>query len=65
MQLIIEYARAEGLNRLCGQVLRENFAMLKMCRELGFAVVTDADERSVCDVALVLNREPAPLPPSS
>jgi RimJ/RimL family protein N-acetyltransferase len=64
MQLIIEYARAEGLSRLCGQVLRENSAMLTMCRELGFRVVTDADERSICDVALVLAPDPSP-PPSN
>jgi len=54
MQLIIEYARAEGLSRLGGQVLQENFTMLKMCRELGFVVRTDADDRGVCDVELVL-----------
>jgi acetyltransferase len=54
MQLIIEYARAEGLSRLGGQVLQENFTMLKMCRELGFEVRTDADDRGVCDVMLVL-----------
>jgi RimJ/RimL family protein N-acetyltransferase len=62
MQLIIEYAKAEGLNRLCGQVLQENFAMLKMCRELGFEVRMDADDRGVCDVVLVLDREAAPPP---
>ena len=36
MELIITYARAEGLHRIDGQVLRGNVAMLKMCRELGF-----------------------------
>jgi GNAT superfamily N-acetyltransferase len=54
MQLIIEYARAEGLSRLDGQVLQENFTMLKMCRELGFEVRTDTDDRGICDVMLVL-----------
>jgi RimJ/RimL family protein N-acetyltransferase len=62
MQLIIEYAKADGLSRLCGQVLQENTAMLKMCRELGFEVRMDAEDRGVCDVALVLDREAAPLP---
>jgi hypothetical protein len=28
--------------------------MLKMCRELGFKVATDAEDRGVCDVTLVL-----------
>jgi GNAT superfamily N-acetyltransferase len=54
MQLIIEYARAAGLSRLGGQVLQENFTMLKMCRELGFEVRTDANDRGVCDVELLL-----------
>jgi GNAT superfamily N-acetyltransferase len=54
MQLIIEYARAEGLSQLCGQVLQENTVMLKMCREMGFEVVTDAEDRGVYDVTLML-----------
>jgi len=28
--------------------------MLKMCRELGFKVKTDTEDRSVCDVTLLL-----------
>jgi RimJ/RimL family protein N-acetyltransferase len=58
MQLIIEYARSEGLSRLCGQVLQENAVMLKMCRELGFKVATDAEDRGVCDVTLMLDQVP-------
>jgi acetyltransferase len=54
MQLVIEHARSEGLRRINGQVLQENAVMLKMCRELGFKVVTDADDRGVCDVTLTL-----------
>ena len=54
MQLIIEYAKSEGLNRIDGQILQENSVMLKMCRELGFMVVTDAEDRGVCDVTLTL-----------
>ena len=34
MQLIIQYARSEGLQRIEGQVLRENSVMLSMCREI-------------------------------
>jgi GNAT superfamily N-acetyltransferase len=56
MQLIIEYARAEGLSRLSGQVLQENFVMLKMCRELGFEIKTDAEDRGLFDVTLLLLR---------
>jgi RimJ/RimL family protein N-acetyltransferase len=57
MQLIIEYAKSEGLNRLNGQVLQENSVMLKMCRELGFTVKTDVENRGVSDVTLVLECE--------
>jgi hypothetical protein len=28
--------------------------MLKMCRELGFEIKTDADDRGLCDVTLTL-----------
>jgi RimJ/RimL family protein N-acetyltransferase len=54
MQLIIEYAKFIGLSRIDGQILQENTVMLKMCRELGFTVKADAEDRGVCDVALVL-----------
>jgi RimJ/RimL family protein N-acetyltransferase len=54
MQLIIEYAKSAGLSRIDGQILQENSVMLKMCRELGFKVKTDAEDRGVCDVTLVL-----------
>jgi GNAT superfamily N-acetyltransferase len=54
MQLIIEYARSEGLGGLRGQILQENSVMLKMCRELGFTVATDAEDRGICDVTLTL-----------
>jgi acetyltransferase len=54
MQLIIEYARAEGLRIIEGQVLSENIAMLEMCRELGFHVASDPDEPDICIVQLAL-----------
>ena len=54
MQMIIEYARAEGLKNIFGQILHENAVMLKMCRELGFEIKTDAEDRGLCDVTLVL-----------
>jgi RimJ/RimL family protein N-acetyltransferase len=55
MQLIIEYAKFAGLSRIYGEILRENSVMLKMCRELGFTVTPDAEDRGVYDVALVLD----------
>jgi|SRR6202790_680972 len=54
MQLIIDYAKSEGLKRIDGQILQENSVMLKMCRELGFEIKTDPEDSGVCDVALVL-----------
>jgi acetyltransferase len=56
MQLIIEYARAEGLETIEGQVLRENTTMLAMCRELGFEVAADPHDPDTCVVKLVLGR---------
>jgi acetyltransferase len=41
MQLIIEYARSEGLREIEGQVLNENSAMLRMCAECGFSIAPD------------------------
>jgi acetyltransferase len=38
MQMMLEYARVEGLKYISGQVLKENRTMLKMCEELGFTV---------------------------
>src|ERR1700730_8315495 len=55
MQLIIEYAKSEGLKRIVGQILQENAVMLKMCRELGFEIKTDAEDRGLYDVTLTLD----------
>ncbi len=52
MELIIEYARAEGLRSIRGQVLRENVTMLDMCRKLGFTVSADPQEPAVVVVNL-------------
>jgi acetyltransferase len=41
MQLIIEYARSEGLREIEGQVLYENSPMLRMCAECGFSIAPD------------------------
>ncbi len=47
MRLIIEYARAEGVQQITGQVLRENSTMLAMCEKLGFQLSRDADDMEV------------------
>jgi acetyltransferase len=54
MQLIIEYARSEGIRSIKGQVLSENTMMLEMCRELGFTIASDPQERSSAIVTLRL-----------
>ncbi len=54
MQLLIEYARAEGIHTIEGQVLCENTTMLTMCRELGFAINRDPEDPAVCDAKLSL-----------
>ncbi len=58
MQLIIEYARSEGLKVISGDVLKENIVMLDMCRQLGFEVKPDPVEPDICDVRLELGAEP-------
>jgi len=54
MQLIIEYARAEGLRLIRGQVLQENTTMLDMCRQLGFEIAHDPQEPAALVVSLQL-----------
>ena len=55
MGMIIEYARAEGLKIIEGQVLSENTAMLEMCKELGFHIASDPDELDICVVRLAIS----------
>jgi acetyltransferase len=48
MQMMIDYARAEGLQVIEGQVLRENTTMLAMCKELGFDITPDPHDVAIC-----------------
>jgi acetyltransferase len=54
MQLIIAYAKSEGLKVISGDVLQENTVMLQMCRNLGFEVKADPHEHDLCIVRLRL-----------
>jgi acetyltransferase len=54
MQLIIAYAKSEGLKRIEGQVLTENTVMLRMCEELGFHIVQDREDPTVVSATLAL-----------
>jgi len=55
MEMMIQYARAEGLHQIDGEVLSGNVAMLKMCRELGFSVSANKDDQNVAGVSLSLS----------
>lgn len=52
MRLMIEWAKAEGLHEVEGQVLRENTTMLEMCRSLGFSIRIDPDDPELRIVTL-------------
>jgi acetyltransferase len=54
MQMIIEYAKSEGLKVISGDVLADNSIMLAMCRNLGFEVKPDPVEHDICSVRLAL-----------
>ena len=55
MQLMIEYARSEGIRTIKGEVLRENAMMLQMCRDLGFHIASDPQEPTAVIVTLELS----------
>lgn len=59
MEMIIAYARAEGLNAIEGQVLRENTMMLAMCEKLGFAIGPDPHDPDIRLVRLAVSAGPA------
>ncbi|WP_068088363.1 bifunctional acetate--CoA ligase family protein/GNAT family N-acetyltransferase [Polycladidibacter stylochi] len=52
MQLIINYARADGIATVKGEVLRENTTMLAMCKKLGFKVARSPDDDALTVVTL-------------
>ena len=54
MRHLIDHAKATGVGQLYGSVLAENATMLRMCRELGFAVTSCDGDRALCDVVLNL-----------
>ncbi len=58
MRLMIDYAKADGLDFIEGEVLRENRAMLAMCESLGFEIHASADDPAIASVKLSLDRAP-------
>lgn len=59
MELIIRYARAEGLKTIVGEVLSENTTMLAMCEKLGFDISSSPDGVDIKTVRLHLINERA------
>jgi RimJ/RimL family protein N-acetyltransferase len=60
MRRMIDYARAIGLSTIHGQVLSENTTMLRMCRDLGFAIDDDPQSKGIKIATLDLTRNAKP-----
>jgi acetyltransferase len=56
MSLMIDWAKAEGISRVEGTVLRENRPMLAVCRQLGFTARPDKEDGGVVKVSLEMER---------
>jgi acetyltransferase len=54
MELIIRYGKREKLKCIEGQVLHENTTMLEMCRQFGFEISDDPNDRTMKVVRLRL-----------
>jgi acetyltransferase len=52
MRRLIEHARRRGIGTIVGHVLRENNAMLGICRLLGFEERPDPDDPGIRIVSL-------------
>ncbi len=50
---LLEVAKAEGLAKVHGEILADNFVMQRMCKKLGFSVESAPDEPTV-EVEMVL-----------
>lgn len=51
---LIDYARADGLQRIEGIVLSENDGMLKLCRQAGFQLKADPTDAGIVRTSLAL-----------
>jgi acetyltransferase len=54
MRRILDYARQRGIREVCGDVLRDNRAMLRLCGSLGFEQRRDPDDPGTVQVCLAL-----------
>ncbi|MFO1371412.1 MAG: GNAT family N-acetyltransferase [Candidatus Competibacteraceae bacterium] len=55
LRRLINYAHSQGIRELFGEILRENDAMLKLCRATGFTVKACPDDPSVMIATLRLD----------
>ncbi|WP_029062167.1 GNAT family N-acetyltransferase [Labrenzia sp. DG1229] len=58
MKLIIRYAKADGIETVKGEVLKENTSMISMCQALGFTVGTSPDDPGIALVTLAVSEMP-------
>jgi len=58
MKLIIRYAKADGIQTVKGEVLKENTSMISMCQALGFTVGTSPDDPGIALVTLPVSEMP-------
>ncbi|WP_257098550.1 bifunctional acetate--CoA ligase family protein/GNAT family N-acetyltransferase [Pseudovibrio flavus] len=57
MQLIIRYAKADGIATIKGEVLRENHTMIEMCRALGFTTTRSEDDDALIIATLEIDKQ--------
>ena len=57
MKLLLDIGRQEGVEHIIGQVLRDNQAMLRVCKKLGFAMRYDSFAE-VVEAKIKLRSEP-------
>ena len=60
MKLMIEWAKADGLSAVKGEILRENRTMISMCEALGFSVKSSPDDESIALVTLPIDKVDSP-----
>ncbi|MGZ9096822.1 MAG: bifunctional acetate--CoA ligase family protein/GNAT family N-acetyltransferase [Micavibrio sp.] len=59
MRRLTDYAAAENIGELWGQVLADNTSMLKMCREFGFTTRPDPSDITLVEATLKLEARKA------
>ena len=58
MKLLIRYARADGIETVKGEVLKENTSMISMCQALGFTIGTSPEDPGIALVTLPVAEVP-------